>query len=261
MKSLLVILLAGTLGCSNIPKGADGAVYDLATQEPIEGAELTVHRSVDDTAIAPLMLSSKRDGSFAIEKEKGTRITHIVARAGGYYPAVGVLRGRIHLQPVPVGAQPMRSVEYVVKLDKKDVGLRLADGAIVPADEADVIVEVRSSKLPWAQKVLVSAKGGSKRIVSEMPHGIALEPLIAFENIVEVPRRGYTTSRDKGTWDYGWGAYSTYAVRTPDRARYAKLLVAGFPDEGGESAHVVVRYRVSAPMLPLFVATTPERRG
>jgi len=262
MRYALVILLAGALGCSNVPKGSYGQVCDLDTGKPIPGAQLAVHRVGEHrTPVATESGSSNADGTFVIEKKQGLKLSHVVARAGGYYPAVGVRRGRIYLRPVPEGAQPMRAVEYIVKLDDEAVGLRLRDGAIVPADEADVIVAISPEPSPWSRAVTVAAKGGIRRIVSPMPHGVAREPRIAFDNIVEVPRTGYSKRRSKGTWDYGWGAYSTYAVRTLDRSRHAKLLVAGYLDENGETARVIVRYRVADPDAPRFVAATPERTG
>ena len=45
MKTALLILLAGTLGCSSLPKGSYGAVYDLETEKPIAGAAVTIHRT------------------------------------------------------------------------------------------------------------------------------------------------------------------------------------------------------------------------
>ena len=258
MRIASVVLLAATLGCSNVPKGSYGQVFDLETKKPIAGAEITVHRTGKHrTPIGGESKWSGPDGAFSIEKVKGEKISHVVASAGGYYPGVATRRGRIYLRPVPAGALPARSVEYEVELESEDVGLRISDGAIVPAEEADLVVTVYPEKRPWNRTVTVRGNGGVRRIVSRMPQGVGVEPEIAFDNIVEVPKGGYTKRRSRGTWEYGWGAYGTYAVRTPERDRYAKAYVAGFLKEGGDRARVVIRYRTSNPDNPRFVATTP----
>jgi len=259
MKTTLVILLAITIGCSAVPDGAYGEVYDLTTRQPIEGAQLIVHRTGKGsrTEVATQLLYSGDKGLFNIGKETGTRISHVTAEAGGYYRSVGVRRGRIYLRPVPPGARPAQSVSYDVDMGAEDVGVILATGAIVPADEADVVVRVRPTGGPLHRTVLVRARGGLRRLVSRMPHGIALEPFVAFDNIVEVPRKGYSRWHEKGTSSYGWTSYGTYAIRTRDRQRHAKLLVAAFPSGDGKTAQVVVRYGLSAVGETRFVATTP----
>jgi len=258
MRIAALILLATAIGCSAVPEGAYGEVYDLSTHQPIQGAQLTVHRvGKGRTEVAPLSLSSDENGLFAIEKVKEAKVSHVMAEAGGYYPGVGVRRGRIYLRPVPKGARPVRSIAYEVDMETEDVGLQLATGAVVPAEQADVIVRVQPPKGILRRAVLVRAKGGVRRVVSRMSHGVGLEPFAAFDNIVEVPKKGYTRRRSRGTSSYGWTTYGTYAVRTRDRQRHAKIIVAAFPDELGERAQVVIRYGLSEPGESRFVATTP----
>ena len=143
-----------------------------------------------------------------------------------------------------------------VEIGAEDIGIRLADGALVPADEADVVIFVQEQR-KFRKAVLIRAKGGVRRVVSPMPHGIALEPEIAFHNIVEAPKTRYTRRRTRGTSDYGWTAYATYAVRTRDRLQHAKILLAAFPNGDAKKATIVIQYRLADADRPRFVATTP----
>jgi len=257
MRVLTVALLAVAVGCNALPDADRGEIYDLTTRQPIAGARLTAHRvGKSDTVLTSLYLHSTKDGQFEFERESGARISHVVAEATGYYPAVGIRRGRIYLRPVPSGARPAQLVTYKVEMDAEDVGLRLRDGAIVAADEADIVVRVRTKNWRRRKVVLVRARGGLRRVVSPMRHGIALEPLAAFDNIVEVPKERYTRRRTRGTSTYGWTVYATYAVRTRVGERHAKILVAAEPDDGGDGAVVTIRYRLSDTDESRFVATT-----
>jgi len=256
--ALLVVQITFMGGCKMLPGADRGEVYDLETRQPIEGAQVTAHRAAEDgTPLTSLSYLSTGNGTFDFEREAGIRISHVVASAGGYYPAVGVHRGsRIYLRAVPYDAQPALALTYDVEIGAEDVGIRLADGALVPADEADVVIFVRKQR-KFRKAVLLRASGGVRRVVSPMPHGVALEPEIAFDNIVEAPKGGYTRWRTRGTSSYGWTAYATYAVRTRDRLRHAKILLAAFPNGDAKKATIVVRYRLADADRPRFVATIP----